>query len=319
MIRPANDHLAASTKVAVAATLGAAVFWGLWWWPLRWLANNGFGDFGATVAIYSAGILTLVPLVAWHTAPFRRGGPAILFSAVVFGFALAAWNLALLWGLVARVTLLFYLSPIWAVLLSYLVLGNKPDRVRLLAVLLGIAGAVLLLGGGVTGDMGEGADPVFGRGDAMGLLSGVLFAVSITGARKLPGEIDGRAQTLAALFVALIVSAAFGADALNAISAPSWPVFGVTLLVGALVLVPGTMMMLHGGNTLDPGRVTLLLLLEVPVAIVSAAILAGEAVGPRELTAAAMILIAAFLEARPGRANNDASRHQTGELNDPKI
>ena len=298
-----NDHQSASTKVAVTATLAAAVFWGLWWWPLRWLAANGFGDFGATVAIYIAGILTLVPLVPWRTAPFRRGGAAILFSAVVFGFALAAWNLALLWGLVARVTLLFYLSPVWAVLLSYLILGNRPDRVRLSAGLLGIAGAGLLLGGGLAGSTGGGADPAFGRGDAMGLLSGLLFAVSITGARKLPGEIDGRTQTLTALFVALVVSAAFGADALNAISAPAWPAFGVALLVGALVLVPGTMMMLHGGNKLDPGRVTLLLLLEVPVAIVSAAILAGEAVGPRELAAGAMILTAAFLEARPGRVN----------------
>jgi drug/metabolite transporter (DMT)-like permease len=223
-----------------------------------------------------------------------------LFSAVVFGFALAAWNLALLWGLVARVTLLFYLSPVWAVLLSYLILGNRPDRVRLLAVLLGIAGAVVLLGGAVGGTRVV-AGPAFGRGDAMGLLAGLLFAVSITGARKLPGEIDGRAQTLTALFIALVVSAAFGADSLCAISTPTFPALGVALLVGALMLVPGTMMMLHGANNLDPGRVTLLLLLEIPVAIVSAALLAGESLGQRELAAGAMILTAAALEARPGR------------------
>ncbi len=100
----------APQKLAVAATLGAAVLWGLWWWPLRWLADNGFGDFGAAVAVYITGVLALAPIVPWRSAPFRRGGAAILFSAVVFGFALAAWNLALLWGLVARVTLLFYLA-----------------------------------------------------------------------------------------------------------------------------------------------------------------------------------------------------------------
>ena len=136
----------------------------------------------------------------------------------------------------------------------------------------------------------------------MGLLSGLLFAISITGARKLPGEIDGRAQTLTALFVALVVSAAFGADALGGIGIPAISAVGVALAVGAFILVPGTVMMLHGGNRLDPGRVTLLLLLEVPVAIVSAAILAGEAVGPRELVAGAMILAAAFLEAWPFRS-----------------
>lgn len=294
-----QDHAAAATRAAVTATLGAAVLWGLWWWPLRWLAGYGFGDFGATVAIYVAGALTLLPLVPWRTAPFRRGGAAMLFSAVVFGFALAAWNLALLWGLVARVTLLFYLAPVWAVLLSYLVLGNRPDVVRLAAAVLGVGGAILLLASGTDS---AASDPVFGRGDAMGLLAGVLFAVSITGARKLPGTIEGRTQTLTALVVALLVSAAFGAEALPDISTLSGSAFAVAGLVGALVLVPGTMMMLHGGNHLDPGRVTLLLLLEVPVAGLSAAALAGEIIGPRELAAGAMILTAAVLEARPRRA-----------------
>ncbi len=302
-----NHQPVDSTRVAVAATLGAAVLWGLWWWPLRWLSVNGFGDFGATVIVYAAGILTLLPLVPWRTAPFRRGGAAILFSAIVFGFALAAWNLALLWGLVARVTLLFYLSPIWAVFLSYLVLGNRPGRVRILAGLFGIAGAILLLGGGFIEDPAGGDNRVFGRGDAMGLLAGLLFAVSITGARKLPGEIDGRAQTLTALFVALVVSAAFGAETLDTLATPTFTAYGVAFLVGAFILVPGTIMMLHGGNNLDPGQVALLLLLEVPVAIVSAAILAGEAVGPRELAAGAMILTAAFLEARPTSAGHGAS------------
>lgn len=296
-----TDRPSASATTAVVATLGAAVLWGLWWWPLRWLAANGFGDFGAAVAIYAAGIVALLPLVPWRNAPLRRGGAAALFSGVVFGFALAAWNLALLWGLVARVTLLFYLSPVWAVLLSYLVLGNRPGGIRIAAAFLGIAGAVLLLGESFISASHGGSGEAFGRGDAMGLLSGMLFAVSITGARKLPGEIDGRAQTLIALCVALAVSWGFGADALHAIDTPSATALGVALLVGALVLVPGTVMMLHGGNTLDPGRVTLLLLLEVPVAIVSAAILAGETLGSRELAAGAMILIAAFLEARPTR------------------
>ena len=37
---------------------------------------------------------------------------ALLVSGLLFGGVLATWNLALLWGEVARVTLLFYLSPV---------------------------------------------------------------------------------------------------------------------------------------------------------------------------------------------------------------
>ena len=78
---------------AVTAVLGAAIIWGLWWWPLRTVAHAGLGDFGASIAVYLAGIAVLLPLVPWRATPFRHGGAALIFSAVVFGFALAAWNM----------------------------------------------------------------------------------------------------------------------------------------------------------------------------------------------------------------------------------
>lgn len=293
---------------AVTAVLGAAIIWGLWWWPLRTVAHAGMGDFGASIAVYLAGIAVLLPLVPWRATPFRHGGAALVFSAVVFGFALAAWNLALLWGTVARVTLLFYLSPVWAVLFSFLFLNQRPDRLRLLAGLLGLLGAAMLLADGLR--FNSQSFSALGKGDMMGLAAGLLFALSITGARGLPGQIDGPTQALVALIVATLASTLFGWGHLGGVFDANGSTLLFAFVVGALFLVPGTLMMLHGGNTLDPGRVTLLLLIEVPVAVVSAALIAGETISSKEAVAAVMILIAAVIETRP-RPNERAFEKPT--------
>ena len=61
-------------------------------------------------------------------------------------------------------------------------------------------------------------------------------------------------------------------------------------------LLPVTWLLLWGARFLEPGRVSLLLLLEVAVAAVSAALLAGEPFGPREAAGCLLILAAGALE-----------------------
>ena len=69
-------------------------------------------------------------------------------------------------------------------------------------------------------------------------------------------------------------------------------------------LLPVTWLLLWGARFLEPGRVSLLLLLEVAVAASSAALLAGEPFGLREAAGCLLILAAGALEGcaelRPG-------------------
>jgi drug/metabolite transporter (DMT)-like permease len=76
--------------------------------------------------------------------------------------------------------------------------------------------------------------------------------------------------------------------------------------LAALVwLLPLTWLLLWGARFLEPGRVSLLLLLEVAVAAISAALLAGEPFGLREAVGCVLIVAAGALEGwselRPGR------------------
>jgi hypothetical protein len=76
-------------------------------------------------------------------------------------------------------------------------------------------------------------------------------------------------------------------------------------------LLPVTWLLLWGARFLEPGRVSLLLLLEVAVAAISAALLAGEPFGRREAAGCLLILAAGALE---GAAELNPVRPVVGSL-----
>ena len=82
---------------------------------------------------------------------------------------------------------------------------------------------------------------------------------------------------------------------------PAWADVGNTLPVmiglAALWYVPATWLLLVGAARLDPGRVSILLLLEVAVATLSAGLLTEEPLGWREAIGGLMIIAAGALEA----------------------
>ncbi len=73
--------------------------------------------------------------------------------------------------------------------------------------------------------------------------------------------------------------------------------FALVALAALVWLLPCTWLLLWGARFLEPGRVALLLLLEVAVAAVSAALLAGEPFGLREASGCLLILAAGTVEA----------------------
>jgi drug/metabolite transporter (DMT)-like permease len=282
---------------ATAVALSAAL-WGLWWLPLRALAEAGLTGAAVNAALYGIATVALLPLFWRRRRRLAAGGPLLLGAGGLFGAALVSWNLALILGEVVRVTLLFYLAPVWATLLAIAVLGEGIGWLRVLAVALGLAGAVVLLGF-------EGGLPLpRSPGDWLGLAAGVSFAFSVTLVRK--GQaIAGFEQTLvsfaaAALFALLLLLVSPPPDGPIASPALGW-----AALAALAWLLPCTWLLLWGARFLEPGRVSLLLLLEVAVAAVSAARGAGEPFGLREAAGCLLILGAGALEGaaelRPAR------------------
>lgn len=112
-------------------------------------------------------------------------GPAILFAnrpafQAARSLCLVAANASFFWGLnylpLADTLALFFISPILVTALSPLVLGEKVDHHRWLAVLAGFVGVLVIIRPGFT---------VINPGTGLGLLSGVLYAVFVLLTRQM--------------------------------------------------------------------------------------------------------------------------------------
>lgn len=278
---------------ANAAVAFAAILWGLWWLPLRWLERSGLPGDWATLALNAAALAVLVPYLWTRRRWFKEVGVGICLAGLLYGVMMALWNHALIVGEVVRVVLLFYLAPIWSTLLALFVLRARISPMRALSIVLGLAGAAVILGfeGGIPMPRNE--------GDWFGLIAGLVFAFSATFARGSGAGAGFRMTVfsfaggmLFGLLLAMVSPVApAGHEMLEAL-----PLAAAIALCGML---PITWLVLWGATHLDPGRVSILLLLDVVASTISAAILTDEPFGWREATGCVMILLAGLAEASP--------------------
>ena len=105
-----------------------AFVWGVSWWPFRQLEAAGLHPLAATALIYLLAVLviSLARPAAWREVLTH---PALWVLVLASGTTNAAFNGAVTIGDVVRVVLLFYLMPLWAVLLARLLL-HEPLTAR---------------------------------------------------------------------------------------------------------------------------------------------------------------------------------------------
>lgn len=272
----------------------SGVLWGLFWIPFRALGDAGFAGGWASLVFYAGSTLVLLPVALLRLNHLGRAGGGLLLTGAVAGAAFSLYATALLLTEVVRVLLLFYLTPVWGTLLGRVLLGERISWYRGSALVLGLAGLVVILGF-------EGGFPMpRNAGDWMALLAGIAWAY---GSLRIYMQPDVKAYEttfaffaggtlVTALVVLLPLEANETAPALEMVGA-AWP--WILLLVGVFG-VPPVLMTLWGAARLTPGRVGILLMGEVAVGIVSAALWAGEPFGMRETLGATLILGAAIVE-----------------------
>jgi drug/metabolite transporter (DMT)-like permease len=209
------------------------------------------------------------------------------------GTAFAAYATSLLMTEVVRTLLLFYLSPVWSTLLGLALLGERLTRYRILALVLGFAGLLVVLGVGAQFPWPK------NLGDWLALASGLAWAYGSLRLYKA-GAVGLMEQLFVFVlggFAVLALAAGLGGQAFGAspeasalIEAAPW-----ALLIGLLML-PMLILTIWPAMRLSPGRVGILLMGEIVVGVASAALLAGEPFGPREIIGTLLILGAGVIE-----------------------
>lgn len=278
------------------AVLFAAAMWGTMWIPARAMSSGGL-DSGLAAA------LSTVVAIAALIPELLRNRSALVFSRRVWwisfllGFGVALYWEAMVRGNVARVVLLFYLMPVWTVILARLINGEAATRRRILGVALGLGGMMVVFSA-------NGGIPLpRSLADYMGLAAGVMWALAFVLCARPGMDKTTLSQLLGSLLILapsvwLLTLLPGSREATNAIEALDGLVVTVIWVVGfgLIWLLPCMYMTLFGADHLSPGQVAIFLMLEVVIALVSAAVLIDEPFGPREAAGAILILGASLVE-----------------------
>ncbi len=168
--------------------IATAVGWGFGWPAMKILIH----DWPALFARGSAGVLAAAGLAG--TAVLRGESLALprgltgrlLLTAIINVFAWMGFTaLSLRWLHVSEAALLTYTLPIWTTMLAWPVLGERPAMQSVAALLLGIAGLALLVGGNVGSNVGGIAQKL--PGIAFALSAALLFALgAVTSRQPMP-------------------------------------------------------------------------------------------------------------------------------------
>jgi drug/metabolite transporter (DMT)-like permease len=284
---------------AISALLVGSLFWGLFWWPLK--AIDAAGIHGSIVQVIAFGVsaLVLLPFV-WRSLSQWRDQIGLLLLITLFGgWANASLVISLTQGSVVRVMLLFYLAPVWTILAARIFLGEAFTRLRLIALLLALAGLAATLGGP------ELFSTPLSTIDLLALSSGLTFAlnnVAIRVGHRLPDAV--RAAALIA-GCALISLGFMGWEAGPMQTLDTQQIWALTAL-GLLWVLPGTLATFYGVARLDAGKAAILLLAELVVGVISAVLIGGEHLSAQEVIGGTLILTAAVIEARTESSGNPA-------------
>jgi drug/metabolite transporter (DMT)-like permease len=245
---------------ALALTFNAFT-WGVSWWPFRWLQERGLHALWATVLVYAVAVL-LISL--WQPRAWSQlwRTPSLWWLVLAAGTTNAAFNTAVTIGDVVRVVLLFYLMPLWAVLLARVLLGERLTALAALRVGLALAGAAIVLW---PAD-GSGWPMPTSTAEALALLGGFAFALNNVMLRREAHRPEGARAlamfaggTLVSLVAALWLAGA-GAVAWPPAPAPGW-VAGVLALAG--VFLVGNLALQYGTARLPANATAVIMVSEV--------------------------------------------------------
>jgi len=199
-----------------------------------------------------------------------------------------------LYGEVMRVLLLFYLAPLWTVLFSYWLLGERLNRYGYLVMSLSLSGAVIMLW-----EPQRGLPLPQSPAEWIGLSAGMAFALSNVVSRRaahLSLQTKSYSVWLGTVMLTAILLYWQGGltDRLQAISADSWLLLG---LLG-IVLCCSTFALQYAIANLTANRAIILFLFELVVAAISSYFLAHEVMHLRDWIGALLIVSASLLSGR---------------------
>ena len=286
--------------------------WGLIWYPYRVLEVAGVSGELATLLTYFIALIFGLALSKpiWHELRVAAWwGVALVLCA---GWTNLGYVLAILGGEVMRVLLLFYLAPLWTVLLARWLLGEKLNRYGYAVIALSLGGAMVMLW-----DPGLGLAVPQNRAEWIGLSAGMGFAMTNVLTRRIQNlSINFKSASVwfgTALLTALLLL--YQGNLIPKVRIITLHAWWFLALIG-LVLCATSFTAQYGLTHLPANQSIVLFMVELVFAAVSSYFLAGEEMGMREIIGAVLIVSASLFSGKIHTGFENSSDETTSHSTD---
>ncbi len=280
---------------ALALTFNA-LLWGLSWLPVHMLRDRGVHALWGTFLSYSIAVTGAVLLrpdalaYLWHK---RKLWWLVLFSGLIN----ASFNWAVSIGDVLRVVLLLYLMPLWSMLISWVILHNRPSVFDFMRACIAILGIFLVLQPEHVGWREFSFPLPSSLSDWLALLSGFALActsIFLNRATDSPAMPKVLAMFLGCMLLSGIFTVLFRGLGLANVPALDWGWLQVLLIIVVQITL-SNLSLQYGAANMPSNTVALLLTLEVFFAAISSAFMGESILNARVLLGGSLIVLASIL------------------------
>ena len=282
-------HFTISFSLLIAAGL-----WGLFWIPQRALETGGLTGGWATISQMIIPFLILFPISIWRIFKGLSSGLEYPLIGLLFGGGIACYANSFLLTDVVRALILFYITPVWTTLFEMIFLKQLPRYYRYITLILALSGVWIVFGQ-------NGVIPIpQNSGDWIALFGGVLIAASAV--RMEIKKPEGIYPILFSFFfyggLFTLIQAFLLRDYLGpAPSLDAWiQMMPWLILIAILFHIPTNVVILGAPSRIGASLFSIIILFEIVVGSISAALLTQELFSWREGVGCAMILLAGLSE-----------------------
>jgi drug/metabolite transporter (DMT)-like permease len=280
----------------LALVLFTACSWGITWPTTKFMltmlppytVRSTSGIIGCCLAL---GIAAVRGERIW---PPRDQWPRlILFAMLNFGLFIVLTTQAIARLHASEAVTITYTIPVWAVLLSWPLLGERPTPIRLLALLLALGGVALLVGA----DTAEATwDKAFPAG--LALAAAICFGLGTVLAQKkplrLPPTVSVFWQALIGISLVMLFAAPERRDWTN-VSGIGW---AALVYIAVVPLTLAYLAWFRALRLVSASTAAITVLVSPMVGVIGSGVMLHETLGPRQLLALAMTLTGVALASR---------------------
>ena len=283
-----------SQSIAIFGLLFGAFCWGIIWFPYRLMAEAGMAGAASSFYTYSIAIMIAGIYFAKHWRGIFELPLSIVFLGVVAGWTNLAYVLAVIDGEVMRVMLLFYLSPLWTLILAHFWLKEKTSVKGYVAIAVSLLGAFVMLYNPQVSSLPLPRNTA----EWLALSAGIGFSLTNVLTRQST-HLSVRAKSFAVWFGVLAMSLAYILLSNEMFPNPhtltmtNWMV----MIIIAILLLAATVLVQYGVTKIPATRASVIFLFELVVAAIASYYLAHEVMALNEWVGGSLIVLAAIFAA----------------------